>query len=110
MGGPYTTRALVIVELAGEAVLVQLVTPQGATAEDATVLPTTITEVDALIESYSGKRWDPPTIPITIRSKSTRMVARELRRKKGQMRAQDALDQETDEKWLMALATGTVTA
>lgn len=74
------------------------------------IVGSAIAEADGTIDSYAHKRYSVPfaTTPTVIAALALRMTLRILRRDRGQTTQQDALDEETDRKWLEHLAKGLV--
>lgn len=108
----YATTADVQQAVGGAAVLTQLADFDGTldSVAIAGVVDAAVAEADALIDTYASKRFKVPfaSPSLAIRKLSARLAARFLRRDRRQPVPTDADDDETDRKWLDALARGLV--
>lgn len=103
----YATLADVTAAVGGSVRLTQLADHDGGVA--ANVIDA-VAEADGIIDSYANKRFRVPfaVVPVTISKLSARWAARVLHRNAGQVLAEHVTGEESDTKWLEALARGDV--
>lgn len=108
----YTTLSQVQTAVGGAARLLELsdLANEGELDED--VVDAAIAEAEAEIDSYVGHRYAVPLSPVpgVIASRAAAWAARILRRNRynGQPLQDDLEREETDRKWLLGVADGTI--
>jgi phage gp36-like protein len=106
----YSATGDVQTAVGGAARLLALSDTDGDGIADAGLVDAAILEADSLIDTYASKRFRVPfsSAPPAIKALSARIAARVLRRNRTMVLASDVTDEETDRKWLEALAKGDV--